>query len=222
MKITLSFLAFLFLCVSAPGASQAASAPAADPMAEIARLQQRWAEVNYQLEGKTQLTAFEELIQDADAITAANPDSAAAFIWSGIVKSSYAGAKGGLGAMKLAKASRADLERAMELDEDALQGSAYTSLGTLYFKVPGWPVGFGDEEKAEELLRKALALNPDGIDPNYFYGEFLLEQKRYEESEKALLKAQQAPARPNRELADAGRQDEIEVSLLKVREKLHK
>ncbi|MCU0990819.1 MAG: hypothetical protein MUE63_14920 [Xanthomonadales bacterium] len=222
MKIALSFLAFLFLCVSTLGTSQAAAQAAADPMADIARLQQRWAEVNYQLEGKTQLTAFEELIQDADAITAANPDSAAAYIWSGIVKSSYAGAKGGLGAMKLAKASRADLERAMELDEGALQGSAYTSLGTLYFKVPGWPVGFGDEEKAEELLRKALALNPDGIDPNYFYGEFLLEQKRYEESEKALLKAQQAPARPNRELADAGRQDEIEVSLLKVREKLHK
>lgn len=218
MKIALSFLTFLLLCVSALGTSQAA----ADPTADIARLQQRWAEVNYQLEGKTQLTAFEQLIQDADAITTANPDSAAAYIWSGIVKSSYAGAKGGLGAMKLAKASRADLERAMELDAQALQGSAYTSLGTLYFKVPGWPVGFGDEEKAEELLRKALALNPDGIDPNYFYGEFLLEQKRYEESEQALLKAQQAPARPNRELADAGRQDEIEVSLLKVRKKLHK
>jgi tetratricopeptide (TPR) repeat protein len=222
MKIALSFLAFLFLCVSTLGTGQAAAQAAADPMVDIGRLQQRWAEVNYQLEGKTQQTAFEELIQDADAITAANPDSAAAYIWSGIVKSSYAGAKGGLGAMKLAKASRADLERAMELDEEALQGSAYTSLGTLYFKVPGWPVGFGDEEKAEELLRKALALNPDGIDPNYFYGEFLLEQKRYEESEKALLKAQQAPARPNRELADAGRQDEIEVALLKVREKLHK
>jgi Tfp pilus assembly protein PilF len=103
-----------------------------------------------------------------------------------------------------------------------MQGSAYTSLGTLYFKVPGWPVGFGDEEKAEELLSKALTLNPDGIDPNYFYGEFLLEQKRYEEAEKALLKAQQAPARPNRELADSGRQEEIQVALLKVREKLHK
>ena len=218
MKIALSFLTFLLLCASAPGTSQAA----ADPTADIARLQQRWAEVNYQLEGKTQLTAFEQLIQDADAITTANPHSAGAYIWSGIVKSSYAGAKGGLGAMKLAKASRADLERAMELDAQALQGSAYTSLGTLYFKVPGWPVGFGDEEKAEELLRKALALNPDGIDPNYFYGEFLLEQKRYEESEQALLKAQQAPARPSRELADAGRQDEIEVALLKVRKKLHK
>jgi tetratricopeptide (TPR) repeat protein len=210
------------LCLGAFGTSQAAADPSTDVMADVGRLQQRWAEVNYQLEGKTQLTAFEELVADADSVAAANPESAAAYIWSGIIKSSFAGAKGGMGAMKLAKASRADLERAMDIDATALQGSAYTSLGTLYFKVPGWPVGFGDEEKAEELLRQALTLNPDGIDPNYFYGEFLLEQKRYEEAEKALLKAQQAPARPSRELADAGRQEEIKVALLKVREKLSK
>ena len=226
MKTALSFLLFFTLCMGALGPSLAAADgladPMAEPMADISRLQERWAEVNYQLEGKTQLTAFETLVQEVDQLTGQHPDSAPAFIWSGIIKSSYAGAKGGLGAMKLAKASRADLEHAMQIDPEAMQGSAYTSLGTLYFKVPGWPVGFGDEEKAEELLRKALALNPDGIDPNYFYGDFLLEQKRYDEAERALLKAQQAPARPDRPMADAGRQEEIEVALLKVREKLHK
>jgi len=195
---------------------------AADPGADIAQLQERWAEVNYQLQGKTQLTAFETLVQEADQIAAQNPDSAEALIWSGIIKSSFAGAKGGLGAMKLAKASRTDLERAMQIDANALQGSAYTSLGTLYFKVPGWPVGFGDEEKAEQLLLKALALNPEGIDPNYFYGDFLFEQKRYAEAEQALLKARSAPPRPDRPLADAGRQEEIKLALLKVQEKLHK
>jgi len=194
---------------------------AADPGPEIAQLQERWAEVNYQLQGKTQLTAFETLVQEADQIAARNPGSAEALIWSGIIKSSFAGAKGGLGAMKLAKASRADLERAMEIDANALQGSAYTSLGTLYFKVPGWPVGFGDEEKAEEMLLKALTLNPEGIDPNYFYGDFLYEQKRYAEAEQALLKARSAPPRPERPLADAGRQEEIKLALLKVQEKLH-
>jgi tetratricopeptide (TPR) repeat protein len=218
MKFAVTYATFFCLCFAALGTSQAA----ADPEAAVARLQQRWAEVNYQLEGKTQLTAFEELIGEADRATAENPDSAAVHIWSGIIRSSFAGAKGGLGAMKLAKASKVDLERALELDPAALQGSAYTSLGTLYFKVPGWPVGFGDEKKAEELLRKALTLNPDGIDPNYFYGDFLLDQKRYDEAEQALLKAQQAPPRPNRPIADAGRQEEIEVALLKVREKLHK
>jgi Tfp pilus assembly protein PilF len=82
-------------------------------------------------------------------------------------------------------------------------------------------VGFGDEEKAEEFLLKALALNPDGIDPNYFYGDFLMSQRRYEEAETALMKAQAAPSRPNRPLADAGRQNEIKVALLAVQEKLH-
>ena len=211
---------FLALLTAALWLAALTAHAAADPGEEVRRLQQRWAEVNYQLEGKTQMTAFDELVAEADQLTAANPDFAPAWIWSGIIKSSYAGARGGLGAMKLAKASRADLERAMELDPNALQGSAYTSLGTLYFKVPGWPVGFGDEDKAEDLLQKALAINPEGIDPNYFYGDFLLEQKRYEEAERVLLKAQQAPGRPDRPLADAGRQEEIQVALLKVREKL--
>ena len=218
MKSILSLVLSAALFLGALGSTLAA----ADPGAEITALQERWAEVNYQLEGKTQLTAFEALVQEADNVAAHNPDSAAALIWSGIIKSSFAGAKGGLGAMKLAKASKSDLEHAMEIDATALQGSAYTSLGTLYFKVPGWPVGFGDDEKAEELLLKALTLNPDGIDPNYFYGDFLLGQKRYEEAEKALLKAQTAPRRPNRPLADAGRQEEIKLALLKVQEKLHK
>jgi tetratricopeptide (TPR) repeat protein len=206
-------LAFVFCLVST-------GSVAAGIDDDVRQLQHRWAEVNYQLEGKTQITAFEELVADADRLAAAHPDSAETLIWSGIIKSSFAGAKGGLGAMKLAKASRADLEHALEIDPDALQGSAYTSLGTLYFKVPGWPIGFGDEDKAEELLQQALALNPDGIDSNYFWGDFLLEQKRYTEAEQALVKAQHAPSRPERPLADAGRQKEIEVALLKVRKKL--
>jgi tetratricopeptide (TPR) repeat protein len=203
------------------GLALGAGPVAADVDSDLQRLQHRWAEINYEFEGKTQITAYEELVADAERVTAAYPESAAALIWSGIIKSSFAGAKGGLGAMKLAKASRTDLERALEIDPDALQGSAYTSLGTLYFKVPGWPLGFGDEDKAEELLHKALALNPEGIDPNYFYGDFLIDQKRYAEAEQALLKAQHAAPRPDRPLADAGRQEEIQLALLKVRDKLH-
>jgi Tfp pilus assembly protein PilF len=97
---------------------------------------------------------------------------------------------------------------------------AYTSLGTLYFNVPGWPLGFGNDEKAEKLLLTALAINPDGIDSNYFYGDYLFNEDRYLEAEKFLLRAQAAPKRPSRPLADAGRQNEISTALTKVREAL--
>jgi len=111
--------------------------------------------------------------------------------------------------LSLAKESRADLEKALSLDDKALDGSAYTSLGTLYYSVPGWPVGFGDDDKAEELLKKALALKPDGIDQNYFYGSYLISEKRYAEARRYLDKARKAPPRPGRQLADEGRQKEI-------------
>jgi tetratricopeptide (TPR) repeat protein len=199
----------LLACALAPLAQ-------ADVLDDVKHLQERWAEINYQLEGKTQLSAFEQLASEAAALTAANPDAPEAWIWSGIIKSTYAGAKGGLGALSLAKASKADLERALELDPAALQGSAATSLGTLYYSVPGWPVGFGDHDKAEELLQQALALNPNGIDSNYFYGSFLITEKRYDEARQYLQKAQQAAPRPGRALADSGRQQEIKEALASI------
>ncbi len=186
---------------------------AAQEMSELSHLQQRWAEVNYQLEGKTQLSAFTQLVEAVEELSSKKPDSAEVWIWRGIIKSTYAGARGGLGALGLAKEAKADLEFAMELDANALGGSAYTSLGTLYHSVPGWPVGFGDEDKAEELLRKAVTLNPEGIDTNYFYGTYLLDEKRYDLAEKYLLRAQKAPARPDRPVADSGRQREIREAL---------
>lgn len=188
----------------------------ADLDSDIAHLQQRWAEVNYQLEGKTKLSEFARLVEEAGQVTAAYPKAAESWIWSGIIKSTYAGARGGLGALSLAKESRADLEKAMTLNDAALDGSAYTSLGTLYYSVPGWPVGFGDDDKAAELLQKALSLNPDGIDSNYFYGSYLITEKRYDEARRYLQKAQKAPARPERPLADAGRQDEILQALADI------
>jgi Tfp pilus assembly protein PilF len=85
--------------------------------------------------------------------------------------------------------------------------------------VPGWPIGFGDDDKAEALLRKALEVNPDGIDPNYFYAEFLYEQGEYAEALEHLDRAAKAPARPGRERADQGRRAEIAALTAKVKAK---
>ena len=192
----------------------------ADAMNDVSKLQRDWAEASYNLTGEAQEKAFEQLVADADKTTAEHPDAAEAWIWSGIIKSSFAGVKGGLGALGLVKDSRAALEKALSIDPDAMHGSAYTSLGTLYFKVPGWPIAFGDDDKAKELLKKALTINPDGIDSNYFYGEYLLKDGDYAQAKEYLLKAQRAAPRPSRPLADKGRLQQISELLGTIDKKL--
>ncbi len=87
----------------------------------------------------------------------------------------------------------------------------------LYYKVPGWPLGFGDKARARELLQSALAINPNGIDPNYFFAEYLVETGKRAGSDSYLEKALKAPPRPGREVADAGRRDEANALLARVR-----
>jgi tetratricopeptide (TPR) repeat protein len=209
------FLQGIIAATALVSASVLAQTP--DFSSELSAIQAQWAEANYATPaGAARVRAFEALSQRIDAFVKANPQRAEALIWQGVVLSTYAGAKGGLGALKLAKQSRAALEAAMRIDPRALEGSAYTSLGALYYKVPGFPLGFGDKDKARKYLEQALAISPDGLDANFFYGEFLLEQEQYGEAREHLEKALQAPARPGRELADAGRRKEIETLLAKA------
>ncbi|WP_095128451.1 tetratricopeptide repeat protein [Pseudomonas sp. Irchel s3h14] len=183
-------------------------------------IQQSWAHIQYELPEGQRTAAFEKLAAQASSFTQERQTVAEAWIWSGIVTSSWAGAQGGLGALSKVKEAKADLEKALAIDPKALQGSAYTSLGALYDRVPGWPIGFGDSDKAEQLLELALRMNPSGIDSLYFWGDHLYRQKRYVEAKAALQKALLAAPRPGRETADAGRRKEIEALLVDVNKKL--
>ncbi|MGR1813328.1 hypothetical protein ACUX2A_26665, partial [Salmonella enterica] len=107
------------------------------------KLQREWAEIQYQTPEAKRETSFEALAQKAHAVTVRYNDRAEPHIWEGIILSSWAGAKGGLGALGIAKQAKAEYETAIQIDSQALAGSALNSLGVLYYKVPGWPVGFG-------------------------------------------------------------------------------
>lgn len=195
----------LFSLVFVLGFTSAASA------ADYQKLQSDWAVANYQTTKDRQSEAFETLAADAEKMVAESPDSPEIRIWYGIILSTWAGVDGGLGALSRVKEARRQLETALDLDPMALQGSAYTSLGALYYQVPSWPIAFGNKKEAEKLLRQALEINPNGIDSNYFMGDYLFNQQRYEEARASLQKALAAPPRPGRELADRGRRLEIET-----------
>jgi tetratricopeptide (TPR) repeat protein len=183
----------------------------------VQRLQAEWARAKYQTPAGQKDSAFEALTRQAESLSAAHPRRAEPLIWQAIIESTHAGVVGGFGALSKVKHARSLLEHAETLDASALQGSVYTSLGSLYYQVPGWPLGFGDDAKAEAYFKKALALNPEGIDPNYFYGDFLKDQERYPEAVVYLQNALQAPPRPNRPVADEGRRIEARRALSEVR-----
>jgi len=203
-----------------------AAALACAPLAAVAGLdedvrvlQGEWERIKYRRPAAEQERAFEALTRSADEVRARYAGRAEPQIWYGIIAASYAGARGGLGALSVVKEAKKALEQALATDAAALQGSAYTTLGSLYYQVPGWPIGFGDDKKARELLATALTLNPDGIDPNYFLGDFLYRKGDYVGARNALDRALKAAPRPDRPLADEGRRKEIQELLVKIREK---
>ncbi|MGV0035079.1 MAG: tetratricopeptide repeat protein [Candidatus Azotimanducaceae bacterium WSBS_2022_MAG_OTU7] len=184
----------------------------------VLQLQKDWAVANYELQNDEQERAFKQLIEKASNAVSMEPNNAELLIWKAIIQSTYAGKAGGFNALSLVKSARADLEAAMEIDPMALNGSAYTSLGALYYQVPSWPIAFGSSKKARKLLEKAIAVNPDGIDSNYFYGAFLVKEEAYDSARQALTKAMEATPRPGRELADSGRRAEIRKLLSQLNE----
>jgi tetratricopeptide (TPR) repeat protein len=194
----------------------ACSTAMAAPTDDVARLQQSWAQIKYQVPVTSQEAQFERLRGDAEQVAQRNQTSAEVLIWYAIIESTYAGAKGGLGALKYVKNARTSLERAIATDPEALSGAAYTSLGSLYYQVPGWPIGFGDDAKAQENLKKGLALNPDGIDANFFYGDYLMRKGDAVNAERYLRRAAQAAPRAGRKVADDGRRAEIAQLLEKI------
>jgi len=64
------------------------------------------------------------------------------------------------------------------INPTALNGSI-TTRWAVFTQGPGMADRFGDKAKAKEYFEKALAINPNGIDPNYFYADLLADQGEY-------------------------------------------
>jgi hypothetical protein len=123
-------------------------------------IQQRWAHIQYELPADQRAAKFEQLATQASAFTQDRQSVAEAWIWSGIVTSSWAGAQGGLGALSKVKEAKIDLEKALSLDPKALQGSAYTSLAALYDRVTGLAYWFRRFGQSTTIARASIATEP--------------------------------------------------------------
>jgi tetratricopeptide (TPR) repeat protein len=185
---------------------------------DVKAVNDAWAHVAYEMNGSShQTVALDQLDRRASQVVARYPGQAEPLLWEGIVVSEEANRANFFHQLGLAYRARDLIARAYAINPRAANGGAAMSLAVLYYKVPGSPIGFGDKDKARSLLREALALDPNGLDANYFWGDFLHDRGDDAGARAALEKALRAPHDPTRPVWDAGRRREVQALLTKIR-----
>ncbi|WP_162144368.1 tetratricopeptide repeat protein [Methylocaldum szegediense] len=185
----------------------------------VRRLEDEWAEIFYLLPRSEQAEKFENLLARVHALSEQYPNEADPLILEAIVLCTYAGADIGLSSLSRVEKARKLLIKAIDINPRAMEASAYITLGNLYYRLPGWPISFGDTNSARQYLESALKLYPNAIDTNYFYGDFLLQEGEYDKALIYLEKAEKAPIRPYMRLSDTKLKEEIREALKAAREK---
>ena len=180
----------------------------------LAGIAQQFDQLSFSTPNKRSRRAgFEDLVEAASELVSANPMSAEALTWQGIVLSTYAGEVSAFSSMKYANAALESLRKAESIDAAALHGSVYTSLGALYSRVPGGFIGFGDDDLALEYLNRALEISPNDLDANYFLAGLLVDQKKDDEARQVLHHALSVPEVTDRPLLDSARRSEMQAML---------
>lgn len=184
---------------------------------EILALDQAWAQVAFGgLGSAAKSAALARLEAQAARLAARHPGAAEPLLWQGLIAAEQAAQASLFSKMGFARRSRDFLARAYALDRGAAGGAAARGLGVLYYKVPGPPIGFGDRDRARRFLREALAVDPDGLDNNYFQADFLFSQGNRTAARTYVQRALRAPQDPSRPLWDAARRREARALMAKL------
>jgi tetratricopeptide (TPR) repeat protein len=182
-------------------------------------IESEWASIYYRMPKQKRGPEYCRLLDKTITLSRQHPKNAEPIIWEAIVKATNADHQDAVSALKAIHEARDLLHKAIEINPQAMNGSAYVTLGTLYYMTPKWPIGFGDEATAEEFLQTALKINPNGIDSNYFYGDFLLSSNRFNEAEKYFKRAIAGPARTEQAYADNQLKEDAKRALKNTKER---
>ncbi len=185
-------------------------------------IEAEWASIYYSAPKKKQGPAYVQLLDKTTKLTRQYPDAAEPIFWQAVLKATYAEHQDAFSALESIHEARDLLIKAIKINPETMNGSAYVTLGTLYYMVPKWPVSFGDDDAAKQMLETALKINPGGIDSNYFYGEFLLLHNKLNDAAVYFEKAATAPVRGEQLYADNQLKSEAKVALKKTQERKNK
>jgi tetratricopeptide (TPR) repeat protein len=182
----------------------------------LKRIESEWAGIYYGLPKPKRHDAYLVLLDKIEPLNKPYPNDANVIYWQGLVKACAADYKNPLSALRTIHEVRDLLTKAVAINPKVMNGVAYAILGEIYDKVPGWPIGFGDDEIAKKMLETALKISPDGMVSNYFYGDFLLTHDNEKAAESYFKKALNAPIRPDQAYADNQFKHKVERALKKM------
>jgi tetratricopeptide (TPR) repeat protein len=218
-NIALKFLnlscAALALMILAPAPS-VASEPSVNKLAQS--LHDEWADIFYRLPVDEQARKYATLLPRVHALVERYPQEAEPLVIEAYVLCSYAATEFSLDSLRKVAQARDLLVKSIDLDPMAMDGSAYVTLGNLYYRVPGWPISYGNDDQARKYLEAALKLFPEGLDSNYFYGDFLMGEGEFRQALPYLEKADKAPIRAHSRLSDLKLKEELKHRLQAAQE----
>jgi tetratricopeptide (TPR) repeat protein len=123
--------------------------------------------VGAQIEGPAKMDKYSEALQLAQRLHNKRPQDPAPLYWLGVAGGLVADNSSPITAYKMVKKLRRDMNRLKDLDPKYEYGGAYRILGRVHTKLP-WVMG-GRSSKAEEYLKKAIA-----VQPNYWLNQIYL------------------------------------------------
>lgn len=179
----------------------------------LKNIEAEWASIYYSTPKNKQGPAYVQLLDKTTNLVQQYPNAAEPIFWQAVVKATYADHQDAFSALNAIHEARDLLIKAINIDPETMSGSAYVTLGTLYYMVPKWPISFGDDDAAKQMLETALKINPDGIDANYFYGEFLMLHNKPNDAAIYFEKATAAPVRSDQIYADNQLKAEAKLAL---------
>jgi len=179
----------------------------------INTIESEWAKIYYQKPENEKGPAYAGLLEKTTKLCKQYPKEAGAIFWQAVVKASYADHQDPVSALGAVHEVRDLLNQAISIDPRTMGGSAYVVLGTLYHMTPTWPIAFGDDDEAEKMFQTALKISPNGIDSNFYYGQFLLDKGNKTEAMQYFERASNAPVRPEQVFADTQLEEEAKRAL---------
>jgi tetratricopeptide (TPR) repeat protein len=214
MVIKARFMAPLLLAI----ASASAFATTPDLDQELAALARESDIAKFETaDGDPRFKAFEALQQHAAKVTKQYPGRAEPVIWEAWAIIEQSVVLKNFHTLGLLKQSRNKLEAALAINPN--NSDANSTLGSLYFNVPIWPLSFGDKKKGRALHQKALAVDPMSSWKNLDYAKCLFKDDDYLGAVKYATITAHTPMRPGSK-RDASTTAEAEALIVKAKEKL--